>query len=122
MGPSGPQQTPPFSAFDRSCDSAETWDGPRYTGAVEAGWAPAAGADQALGADAWGLWKSAMPFPEHPAERSTTTLANIGRGTPRGVFVSEPGRSEGLASARGFPYARDRWGNVRGETGGGSWR
>ena len=33
------------------------------------------------GRDVGGVWKRATPFSEHPAEQSTTTLANIGRGT-----------------------------------------
>src|SRR6516164_10521969 len=32
VGPSGPRQAPPFGAFDRSRDTAETWDGSRRAG------------------------------------------------------------------------------------------
>src|SRR6516165_6353503 len=49
VGPPGPRRAPPFGAFDRSRDTAETWDGPRRAGAVGAWWAPAA--------DVWGAWE-----------------------------------------------------------------
>ena len=62
VGPSGPLWARRCDAFHRSLAAVETWDGPRRAGAARAGWAPAAGA-RGLG-------------------KSTTTAANIDRGSP----------------------------------------
>src|SRR6516225_6309616 len=73
VGPSGPRRAPPFRVFDRSRDTAETWDGT----AARARSGPGGPQRPTRG----GLGKRAPPCSEHPAQKSTTTLANIGRGT-----------------------------------------